>query len=476
MSLASYEAPPVANKWEELKKKLRPAPNAWVPQPKQATATRLAGQVDDLLYGGAAGGGKTEWLIEYLIRQCEAFPGIRVIAFRRIYPSLNRTIIPRAKVKLHGRARWNSQEHTFTFPNGSIFEVGSLQYKDDVLAYQGVEYGVVAFEEITEFQQEQVEFLIGRLRSTIPGVRPHLIATTNPGGPGHKWVKRWWVKPASGDVEPGEAPPRPFEVWRPAASPDVPKPRTRAYVPATLEDNPALLEADPDYVHRLNANSKRALREALRRGDWDAIDQIEGALWDAVDLDRGRIRPEKLRLVGTARRVIAVDPSDGEEGGDEFGVSHCARGMDGVGYVLGSWAWQASPRKMAERAVGLYYEVGADALVVERNHGAKWMLEVFRQVDPNVRLVDVWASDKKRTRAEPVAALFEHDEHALLPYRARIVGWLPELEEELVLTDFTAGGVSPNRLDAMVWALSELMLGISTRRTQSKDRRHAGRR
>lgn len=468
---------PVTPTWiEELKKKLTPAPDSWQPQPKQATATRLAGQVDDLLYGGAAGGGKTEWLIEYMIRQCETYPGNRVVVFRRVFPSLNRTIIPRAKMKLHGRASWNSQQHTFTFPNGSVFEVGSLQYKDDVIAYQGVEYGCVGFEEITEFMQEQVEFLIGRLRSTIPGVRPHLVATTNPGGSGHKWVKRWWVKPPSKDVEVGEEPPRPFEVWRPAASPDIPKPRSRAYVPATLEDNPALLNADPEYVHRLNANSKKALRDALRKGDWDAIDQIEGALWDASELDAGRMRPDRMRMVGTARRVIAVDPSDGEEGGDEFGVSHCARGMDGVGYVLGSWAWQATPRKMAERAVGLYYEVGADALVVERNHGGKWMMEVFRQVDPNVRTIEVWATDKKRTRAEPVAALFEHDEHALLPYRARLVGWHQELEEELTLTDFSAGGVSPNRLDALVWAMTELMLGIRTRVGKSGDQRHRGRR
>ena len=77
---------------DQLRLKLTPAVNAWQAQPKQATATRLAGQVDDLLYGGAAGGGKTEWLIEYMIRQCEMYPGNRVVIFRRVYPSLNRTV------------------------------------------------------------------------------------------------------------------------------------------------------------------------------------------------------------------------------------------------------------------------------------------------------------------------------------------------------------------------------------------------
>lgn len=456
---------------------ISPDLGGWHEQPKQAIATRMAAQVDDLLYGGAAGGGKTEWLIEYAARQMELYPYNRGLVLRRVFPSLERTIIPRAKMKLARRAKWNAVHKTFTFPNGSVLELGSVQYADDVIDYQGAEYGVVAFEEITEFMQSQVEFLIGRLRSTIPGVRPHLIATTNPGGAGHRWVKRWWIKPDRDDLEPGEDPPRPGEKWRPRPTPEVPRPRSRAFISARLEDNPALMEADPDYVHRLAANSNRALRRALTVGDWDAIDAVEGALWDASDLDGGRVRPDKLREVGALRRVLAVDPSDGDEGGDEFGASFVAKGYDGVTYVAGSWAWQASPRKMAERAVALYYELGCDALVVERNHGGKWMIEVFRQVDPTANVIEVWASDSKRTRAEPVAALFEYDAHAILPYRARLVGFLPELEAELTGTEFTAGAVSPNRLDAMVWGVSEVAIGTKeARRHDRRDERYRSRR
>lgn len=449
----------------------------WKEQPKQAEASRMAGQVDDLLYGGAAGGGKTEWLIEYMARQMELFPYNRGLILRRVYPSLERTIVPRAKMKLARRAKWNAVSKTFTFHNGSVLELGTAQYADDVIDFQGAEYGVVAFEEITEFLQSQVEFLIGRLRSTIPGVRPHLVATTNPGGTGHRWVKRWWIKPDKDDLEPGEDPPRPGERWRPRRTPEVPKPRSRAFVSARLEDNPALMEADPDYVHRLNANSNAATRKALREGDWDAIDAVEGALWTTTDLDGGRVRPTKLAEVGTTRRVLALDPSDGEDDGDEFGVAFVAKGYDGVAYVAGSWAWSATPRKMAERAVALYYELGCDALVIERNHGGKWMLEVFRQVDPTVNVREVWASDGKRTRAEPVAALFENDPHALLPYRARIAGWFPELEEELTTTEFVAGAVSPNRLDAVVWGVTDVAIGLpESRRNSRRDDRYRSRR
>lgn len=454
---------------------------SWTPQPKQALASELAGKADDLLYGGAAGGGKTEWLIEYVAKQMEDHPGNKGVIFRREFPRLARTILPRAKAKLWSRAKWNGQEHTFTFPNGSVLELASLQYEDSVYSHQGTEYGIVAFEEITEFSQAQVEALIGRLRAPADGIRPHLVATTNPGGSGHKWVKRWWVKPKLDDIPYEQLPDGreipikvvPYVPWRPQATEEQPKPRVRVFVPATLADNPKLLERDPEYVNRLRANSNRALRKAYEEGDWDAIDAVEGALWDPADLDGGRVRlaPDALR------RVVAVDPSDGDADGDGFGVSVCSRGRDGVLYVEASFEWHMSPRKMAEATVQLAEKVGADAIVVEKNHGGKWMLEVFRQVDPYANLIVTWASDGKRTRAEPVAALFEYDPKALLPYRARIVGFQELLESELTDTNFRDGEPSPNRLDALVWAGTELMLGQrQARDSQIDDQRLTGRR
>lgn len=458
---------------------LDPPEGVFREQPKQQIATSLAGKVDELLYGGAAGGGKTEWLVRYMITECERYPGNRCIIFRRVYPSLNRTVIPRAKGILRGRARWNSQEKTFTFPNGSVLELGSLQYKDDYIDYQGSEYGCIGFEEITEFLESQVDEMSARLRSTTIGVRPHLVATTNPGGVGHAWVKRRWVKPKKDDIEVGEVAPRPGEVWRPAPREDLPAPPLRAFVPATLADNPALLRADPHYIDRLNRNTNRARRKALSEGNWDAIDAVEGALWSAIDLDGGRVRPEWVRgSAGIQRRLIAVDPSDGEEDGDEFGVCDVALGFDGVAYVLGSWAWKASPAGMAKRAISLYHEVGADALVVEKNHGGKWMVQTFRGIDRHANIIPVWASDGKRTRAEPVAALFEEVRGWDQPFRARMAGFHEELEDELTQTEFGPGMVSPNRLDAMVWGLTELVVrpGGTSRATKQKDERLRGRR
>lgn len=436
--------------------------DGWRPWPKQALATELAQVADESLFGGAAGPGKTEWLCEYCIDQMENFAGNRGLILRRQFPRLNRTVIPRLKVKLRGRAKWNANEHTFTFPNTSVLECASLQYYDDVLDYQGAEYGLIAWEEITEFMVEQYEFMLARVRAPVDGVRAHTIATTNPGGPGHSWVKKRWVKldPVKSDF-PGVQP-KPYVPFRPKPTEQNPEPQSRVFIPATHEDNPKLLERDPGYLARLRQISKRGLRLALEKGDWDAIDAVEGALWSAEEIDRGRVSPEWFKnKVRSYQRALAVDPSDGDESGDAFGVSLCARGADGVGYVEGAWEWRNSPRKMAQAAIEIYHDYGCSALVVERNHGGKWMVDVFRSVDRHVNIQEVWASDGKRTRAEPVSALFEPNpvvEVGSVPYWARLVGFLPDLEEELTTTTFKPGDPSPNMLDAMVWCLTYLVV------------------
>lgn len=460
------------------------ADGIWVPWPKQELATELAGEADETLFGGAAGPGKTEWLMEYGIAQMEQNPGNRGLIMRRVFPSLNRSVIPRLKQKLRGRATWNGNEKTFTFDNGSILEVSSLQYTDDVYDYQGAEYGWLGWEEITEFQQEQYEYLLGRLRAPAEGIRPHSTATTNPGGRGHKWVKRRFVKPKREDVSDKEPMPIPTEVWRPKPTPGVHdernQPLTRCYVPATHKDNPTLLERDPGYISRLRAQSDRGKRKAYEDGDWDAIDEIEGAQWTAADLDGGRWSPARVENETVVRRVVAVDPSDGDATGDAYGVAVCALTADGVGLVENSIKWKLPVRRMAEQTVELARQVGADSIVIERNHGGKWMVEVFRGVDEYANVQTVWASTGKLTRAQPVAALFTHDPDARLPYRARLVGFHEDLEETLTTHVFGEAGVqSPDDLDAMVWGLTELCLGgrpAARRKDSGRDARLRGRR
>lgn len=464
-----------------------PQLSSWAAFPKQAIAEDLTYDTDELLFGGAAGPGKTEWGIEHCIRQCERHPNNRVVIFRRVFPSLQRTIIPRARMKLAGRATYRDDKHEFTFPNGSVLELAALQYGASVADYQGAEYGCVFFEEVTEFLLSQWEYMLTRLRAPAAGIRAHAFATTNPGGVGHAWVKRRWVKPRPEDYT-GDEPPQAYEVWRPVATEDNPEPQTRAFVPATHADNPMLLERDPGYLSRLRGMSNRGLRKAYESGDWDAIDAVAGALWSAIDLDGGRVGWQRRRKAGTLRRVVAIDPSDGiteheapggaKRRGDAFGVSVCAKGLDAVGYVEDAQQWRAPVRKMAEQTIELYKDVRADAIVVEKNHGGAWLVEVLRGVDPYANIKTVWASEGKTSRAEPVAALFVEDLDAVLQFRARMVGEHPDLEEELTSFTGAPGQPSPNMLDAMVWGLSDLMLGLREVRhgTSIQDERSAGRR
>jgi len=439
----------------------------WIPQPKQQLATELATRADETLYGGAAGGGKSEWLLHYVLNLMQTHPMNRGVIFRRVFPSLERTLINRSK-QVYPRAGgvYNEVKHQWRFPNGSIIDMGSLQDANSVTDYQGTEYGVVAFEEITEFEEKQVEFMIGRLRAPGPGIRPHLVATCNPGGRGHRWVKRRWVKPKPDDYT-GSTAPIPFEVWTPKPTAGNPEPLSRVFVPATLDDNPILEARDPLYRSRLRAlrNTDKALAEAMEHGDWDAIDAVEGALWKQSDLDGGRVSKEWFRLnVLVQSRVLAVDPSDGNEDGkgDEYGVAVMSLGMDGVGYVELTDGWRASPDMMAKKTVQLAAQMSCDAIVVERNHGGKWVKSLIQTKDRYAVIREVWASEGKVTRARPVSGLFEYDrdlDEVGLPYRVRMVGDAHEqFEEEATTFTGAPGEVSPNRLDAVVWAGTYLLL------------------
>jgi hypothetical protein len=456
----------------------------WIAQPKQALATELTARATEVLYGGAAGGGKSEWLLRHVMQEMVDHPYNRGVIFRRLFPSLQRTLIPRAKMfyPQYGGV-WNGQTHTFTFPNHSIVEFASLQYEDTVLEHQGAEYGIVAVEEITEFLESQIDYVIGRLRAPAPGIRPHLIGTANPGGRGHRWVKRRWVKPKPIDHD-GQDAPKIYQVWTPAPNPDNPEPNVRVFIPATLEDNPALLLRDPGYRARMRAmaGTNKGLAKAMEHGDWDAIDAIEGALWTGEDINGGRISfADYKQHVTVVSRVLAIDPSDGNEDGkgDEFGIAVVARGADGCGYIERSEGWRASPAKMAKMATTLARELGCEEIVVEKNHGGKWVKQVLFQADRYANVQEVWASDGKVTRARPVAALFERDD--LLeetPYRCRMVGYHEDLEDECTTFTGAPGEVSPNRLDAMVWGVSRQFLGLRVigEGSDYDDKRHEGRR
>lgn len=172
----------------------------------------------------------------------------------------------------------------------------------------------------------------------------------------------------------------------------------------------------------------------------------DGALWTRDMLDKAR-----TTNVPTLRRiVVAIDPAaSANNDSDETGIVVAGVDDHGIGYVLEDRSMKGSPAEWASAAVTAHHVHKADRIVAEANQGGDMITHTLRTVDSSVPVKLVHASRGKRTRAEPVAALYEQD-------RVRHAGTFPELEDQLCT--WTADGPSPDRLDALVWALTELMV------------------
>jgi predicted phage terminase large subunit-like protein len=179
----------------------------------------------------------------------------------------------------------------------------------------------------------------------------------------------------------------------------------------------------------------------------ELLEDVQGALWTRDLLEEGR----RDKAPPMRRVVVAIDPAVSvSESADETGIIVAGLGVDEKGYVLEDASGKYSPIEWARRAVGLYNKHGADRIVAEANQGGLMVETTVRTVDANLSFKAVRASRGKITRAEPIAALFEQ-------FRIHLVGAFPELEDQL--STFEAGlPGSPDRLDAMVWAFTELMV------------------
>lgn len=221
------------------------------PTPRQAAFHSCA--ADEVLYGGAAGGGKSEALLFEALAQCLEVPGNRALLLRTTYPQLERSLIRRSVERFpRTLGEYNSSKHRWTFANGSTLEFGFLENDTNVAIYQSAEYGFIGFDELTHFSEYQYLYMLSRLRTTNPAVWPRVRAATNPGSRGHGWVKARFIDPAT-----------PETVWTPPDSQ-----MTRCFIPATVWDNPHLVDADPGYVARLQGLPEDD-RRALLDGDWD---------------------------------------------------------------------------------------------------------------------------------------------------------------------------------------------------------------
>lgn len=178
----------------------------------------------------------------------------------------------------------------------------------------------------------------------------------------------------------------------------------------------------------------------------EVLDDVQGALWNSKQLEDLRV----IKHSDLKRIVVGVDPAvTNTEDSDETGIVAAGLGIDGQGYVLDDSSLKDSPDKWARAAVTAYHKLKADRIIGEANNGGDLVEIVIRTVDNKVSYKKVHASRGKLTRAEPIAALYEQG-------KVHHVGLFPQLEDEMC--SWVPGDKSPNRMDALVWALTELMI------------------
>ena len=244
----------------------------WQPTTRQSTA--LERPEFEILYGGARGGGKTDAGLAWLMYDI-GNERLRCLVIRRNADDL-KDWVDRARIMYRSTgAVFVGNPTEIRFPSGAIIRTGHLNDDNAYEKYQGHEYQRMLIEELTQIAREESYLkLIASCRSTVEGLKAQVFATTNPGGVGHKWVKRRFI-----DVAPATVPFTDFQSGR-----------TRIFIPALVQDNPHLMQRDPGYIGFLNSLPE-SLRKQWKDGSWEDM-TVDGSYYGELlfkAMQEGRI-------------------------------------------------------------------------------------------------------------------------------------------------------------------------------------------
>lgn len=264
----------------------------------------MKSEADETLFGGSAGGGKSYGQLIDALRYALQYPKSKQLILRRTFPELEKSLI-RSHLEFypHSIYTYNSSTHTGKFINGSIIDFSYCDNEKDVYKYQSAEYDVIRFDELTHFTEEMYVYLLSRIRgaNNYPKMAK---SSTNPGGIGHTWVKERFI-----------------DIGEPNVVHKIGK-TTRVFIPSRVQDNKFLLEADPEYLDRLENLSEKD-KKILLYGDWDIF---EGQYFNEFKQDVHVIEP--FVIPDHWKRYISMD-----YGLDMLAVLWTARDTEGNAYV-----------------------------------------------------------------------------------------------------------------------------------------------
>ena len=384
-----------------------------------------------LLFGGSRSG-KTFILVYALLVRALRAPGSRhaILRFRAngVRQAIRLDTLPKVvRLAFPGlKFRENCSDGFLRLPNQSEIWLGGLDSAERADRILGREFATIYFNECSEIDYGAVNTALTRLAQRT-ALRNRAYFDCNPAGKSH-WSYRLFV-----------------EKRDPVTNLPLAHPENYASMLMNPDSNRANLPEG--YIEETLAGLSERQRQRFQFGAW--LDDLAGALWSRAVIDCARTPlPPAHEL---ERIVVGVDPAvTANRTSDATGIVTAARGLDGRFYVLSDASCVGTPAEWARRAVDEYRRWKADRMVGEVNNGGDLIETVVHSIDPDVSFRGVRAVRGKGARAEPVAALYEQR-------RVSHTGIFPELEEEM--TTFVPGTVSgsPDRVDALVWAITTLL-------------------
>jgi predicted phage terminase large subunit-like protein len=375
------------------------------------------GEWNTFLYLAGRGAGKTRSAAEWVRRMAKEHAGCRIAIVARTAADVRDVCIEGESglLAVHppsDRPLYEPSKRRITWRNGSQATAYSADEPD---LLRGPQHHFAWGDELATWERLEEAWSNLRLGLRL-GTRPRVVVTTTP---------------------------RPLPLIRELLK----SPSTVVRRGSTF-DNAANLAPSALAEFRARYEGTRLGRQELYA---ELLEDAEGALWSHALLDatRAKVLPRLKRV------VVGVDPSvTAGEGADECGIVVAGKGEDGQFYVLADLSAKLTPNEWARQVVRAFRTHRADRVVAEGNQGGALVEEVLRTVDRHLPVKRVHASRGKVARAEPVAAIFEQG-------RAHIFGSLPQLEDQLAgfTVEGYVGSGSPDRADAMVWALTELARG-----------------